>query len=138
MKKMVVSIFLMIGLMLVSQSPYYADQPQPSKQLLYQDIFVSMLLPQIQQKISQYYSTLLTEDPAVYPYEIFVEHAKRPNGFRTFTFLVTLKVLPMIGPHVQVGVDQMVFEIDTDGAKLKKFKHIQTEQLPENWQHIIR
>ncbi|HET7577768.1 MAG TPA: DUF3888 domain-containing protein [Bacillales bacterium] len=113
-------------------------QPKPSTELLYSDIFVSMLLPKIQKRVNQYYSKIFTEAPVVYPYYVFVENAKRIHGFRSFVFEVTFKVIPVVGPHIDVGVDRLVFEISTGNIGLKDFDHLKTEKLPPNWQYILK
>lgn len=64
---------------------------------------------------------------------------ERTNGYRGFLFLVTIEVTPVVGPHIEVGKDQLTFSISAgSGVSLKNFKHIETYELPKNWQDIIK
>lgn len=110
---------------------------EKSVEELFQDIFVTMLSPQIDQSVSEYYSKILTVKPTVFPFMIDVLKAERINGYRTFDFLVTLQISPVIGPHIEVVWDRLTFQISSGVTKLTKFEHLKTEEdLPPNWQHI--
>ncbi|UOY92412.1 DUF3888 domain-containing protein [Ectobacillus sp. JY-23] len=110
-----------------------------SKEELYQDIFISLLHPTIQQKMNEFYKTILTVDPVVYPYEITVREAKRIGEGRTFQFLLTVRVSPVVGAHIDVGLDEFVFYIDSSTFKIIRFTHLKTEKnFPPHLQHILR
>jgi hypothetical protein len=51
--------------------------PQKSMEELYHDMFISLLIPYIDKAITDYYSTLLTENPIVYPYQVDVVKAEK-------------------------------------------------------------
>ncbi|MFD2922179.1 DUF3888 domain-containing protein [Halobacillus naozhouensis] len=139
MKKSVITIFITIVMTIMlshSQAHAEVDTSKP-KELLYHDIFISMLLPNIQKQTHKYYSTILTKSPVVYPYMVYVENAER-NHFRGFSFSVTLKVIPVVGPHISVGIDKFTFKIDSSKVELENFNHIKTCELPPNWQHIVK
>ncbi|MBM7694013.1 hypothetical protein JOC77_003457 [Peribacillus deserti] len=112
---------------------------QDSRELQYQDTL--MLLLPIEHSIKEYYSKILTIDPTVYPYEIKVRQVQRVGGLRSFHFLYTLEVVPTVGPHLSVGKDYLVYEIEPtipNSVKLIKFEHVKTYDLPPNWKHVIR
>lgn len=138
-KKLVLPLFLIT---LLLQSPSYAetiDTNQDSRELQYQDTL--MLFLPIDESIRGYYSKIITIDPHVYPYDIKVIQVQRIEGFRSFHFLYTLDVEPVVGPHLSVGKDRLVFEISPiipDLVKLNKFEHLKTYDLPPNWKHILR
>jgi hypothetical protein len=69
------------------------------------DIFVSLLSPHIEKAISEYYIKELNYLPSVYPYQVCIEKAERIGEYRSFEFLVTMTVLPVVGPHIAVGLD---------------------------------
>ncbi len=115
---------------------------QDSRELMVQDMLMLFLLPYIQKPIDEIYSPLLTESPMVYPYYVDVTDVKRVNGFRGFDFLITLEVVPTVGPHIIVGKDSLTFRI-TPGPKVKleSFKHLKDPQksdFPPNYQDILR
>lgn len=143
MKKLVVTLCWVIGLMIINPFATHAETinqpPSPSKELLYQDVFISLLMPHIQRPINHYYSKLLTETPVVYPYFVDVVEVERLQGYRSFDFMVRLKVDSVVGPHISVGTDLLTFRLDSSGkVKLVKFEHIKTYELPNNWKHILK
>lgn len=132
-----------IGLMIINPFATHAETinqpPSPSKELLYQDVFISLLMPHIQRPINHYYSKLLTETPVVYPYFVDVVEVERLQGYRSFDFMVRLKVDSVVGPHISVGTDLLTFRLDSSGkVKLVKFEHIKTYEFPNNWKHILK
>ncbi|MEZ2657762.1 DUF3888 domain-containing protein [Aneurinibacillus aneurinilyticus] len=143
MNKTVIAMFLTMGFVISSPFTCHAESiytpPEQSREELYQDIFISLLMPHIQKQINNYYTKVLTTSPVVYPYFVYVLKAERIGDYRSFDFLVKLKVIPVIGPHISVGIDHLIFKIRGSGdVELKKFEHIKTENLPENWKHMIK
>ncbi|MHA6260186.1 DUF3888 domain-containing protein [Sporosarcina sp. CAU 1771] len=130
-------LFLMSTVLTYAETDYY--QPaEESKEELVMDLFFSLLLPDIQKAVSKYYSNYLTTSPLVYPYQIKILKMERTNGYRGFIFLVIVEVTPVVGPHNPVGRDQLTFSITPSEVKLKSFKHMETYELPPNWQDIIK
>lgn len=111
---------------------------------LYPDMLILMLLPQVQEAVNTYYSKILTVEPVVYPYEIDILMAARANqnpNNRDYDFIITLEVQPVIGPHIAVGKDRITLELSPlipNTVKIKSYSHIETNELPPNWQHILR
>ena len=141
MKKYIIVLsFLVLFLMTSIPShaePSYYQPTEKSNEELMMDLFLSLLLPDIQKAVSNYYSDFLTESPIVYPYQIKILKMERTNGYRGFMFSVTIEVTPVVGPHNPVGKDQLTFSISAgSGVSLKNFKHIETYELPPNWQDI--
>lgn len=117
--------------------PY--QPPEQSKKELYQDIFISLLLPYIQKEVDKYYSKYLTDTPMVAPYTVYVLSAERPNGYRSFVFDLKLQVNSYTGPHISVGVDYITLTVGGSGdVEIKKFEHIKSYELPPNYQDIIK
>ncbi|MFC7686626.1 DUF3888 domain-containing protein [Ureibacillus sp. GCM10028918] len=116
--------------------------PQDTKEMLINDILMLLLGPQIDKAVSDYYSKYLNETPLVYPYQVEIVNIDRIGGFRTFDFLITLEITPVVGPHISVGKDRLTFEISPTiipgQIKLMKFEHLETHELPPNWQDIIK
>ncbi|WP_456278968.1 DUF3888 domain-containing protein [Bacillus sp. AK128] len=113
--------------------------PVKSTEELYQDIFVSLLSVEIDRAINEYYKHLLNDPPTVYPFQVYIEKAERIGGYRSFEFIVTMNVLPVVGPHIQVGLDRLTFYINGSGQiKLTKFEHLKDYELPDHWKHILK
>ena len=112
-------------------------QPPDSRGELYQDIYISLLMPYIEKEVASYYSNILKETPQVAPYYVNVLDAKRPNGYRSFLFELKLKVIPYVGPHIGVGVDYITIKIASRKVTIENFKHINTYSLPPNYQHLL-
>lgn len=54
---------------------------------------------------------------------VYVKNTER-NHFRGFRFSITLKVIPVVGPHISVGADKMTFKINGSKVELTKSNHI--------------
>ncbi|WP_238881281.1 DUF3888 domain-containing protein [Clostridium sp. YIM B02551] len=118
-------------------NPY--KESKYSQEELYQDILFSMLTPYIQKAVDDYYRELLTVTPIVDPMSIKILRVDRPNGYRTFYFIIETQVMPYIGPHNSVGTDNVTISVGGIGeVKILKFKHIEDHPLPPNYLNIIK
>jgi hypothetical protein len=115
LKKIIIAISLVIGMMITLQIPSNAENtskpPEHSSEELYHDIVLLFLGPYTDKAVTDYYLTILNENPHVYPYQVDVVKAERIGEYRSFHFLVTLEVTPVVGPHISVGKDRLTFEI---------------------------
>lgn len=139
MKKRIILSFLILCLM--TSIPSNAEQnyykpAEKSEEELMMDLFLSVISPEIESAVASYYADLLTEVPIVYTYDIKILNMYRVGQYRSFQFLVTLEVTPVVGPHISVGKDLLTFDISPGNVSLKKFKHLESYALPPNWQHI--
>lgn len=111
--------------------------PEHSQEELYQDIFVTLLDPYIQETIKDYYKQSLNISPVSSPANVEILSVERPIGYRSFLFVIELQVKPYVGPHIGVGVDKLTIRMGTGGeVKVEKFEHIETYQLPPQYQNI--
>lgn len=101
--------------------------PMGSIEELYQDIFVTFLLPYIERAVDDYYGVPYT----VAPYGVKILNVERLNGYRSFKFVVKLEIMPYIGPHNSVGIDHITIQVSA-GPKvtIEKFEHIKSYVLP--------
>ncbi|WP_307205651.1 DUF3888 domain-containing protein [Paenibacillus harenae] len=66
------------------------------------------------------------------------------NGFRGFHFVITLEVVPTVGPHIAVGKDSLTFDVspvNPNNVKLLEWKHLKDPQesdFPPNWKDILK
>ncbi len=115
------------------------DDQIDSRLLQYQDMIMVLLSPEIDKAVAEYYSGKLTETPVVYPYQIEVTEVERVNGFRGFHFSIAIIVNPVVGPHISVGKDQLIFQVSptiNNKIKLIQYEHIETHDLPKHWNDI--
>lgn len=153
MKKPIKPIVMLIILMLGFQFTYTTfvsaaisyppdiiyPPPKESREELYQDIFISLLLPYIQNEVDKFYSKNLTQPPMVAPYTVYVISAERPNGYRTFLFRLKLQVNSYEGAHNSVGLDNITLTVGGSGnVKIEKFEHIKSYVLPPGFQYMIK
>ncbi|MRH43745.1 DUF3888 domain-containing protein [Aquibacillus halophilus] len=141
MKKYIIILIstMIISMYTISTKAEPIDYTEDSRELQYQDILMLFLTPPIEKAVDRYYSRSLNVTPVVYPYQINVIDLKRKDSFRTFHFEVKLEVTPVVGPHISVGKDQIIFEIAPtlpSNVKLINYKHLETHELPQHWQHI--
>jgi len=138
-KIIIVPYFLLLFLLSTTSTYAESDYYQPakeSKEEIVMDMFYLLLLPNIQEAVSNYYSDYLTESPLVYPYQITILNLERIGT--SFMFSVTLEVTPVLGAHNPVGRDQLTFSIAPSEIKLKDFTHMETFELPPHLQNIIK
>lgn len=110
-----------------------------STEELYQDIFVSLLDPYIQKAINDYYLKYFKGPPLFAPYSVNILNVERPNGYRTFLFIIKLQVSPYFGPHLVVGTDNITIKVDASGkAQVEKFEHIESFELPPHYQGVVK
>lgn len=105
-----------------SKGQYY----QTLRLELYQDVLLTALDGVILKALNDYYGRRVS-------YELhetrFVD-AIRPNGYRTFDFLVKVEVKPYVRPHTAIGIDLVTIKVSSGKAGLYKFKHIKSFELP--------
>lgn len=124
---------------LLNSESIYTPAKQ-SREELYQDIFVSLLLPDIRKAVADYYKDFLTENPIVSPEYVHVLNAERTMGYRSFSYRLKLEVGSYIGPHIDIGDDYITVKIEgVDKVTIENFEHIKSYylDLPSNRQHII-
>jgi hypothetical protein len=115
----------------VIKNPYEA--PTNSQEEIYQDILYSILTPYIQNEVDNYYREILTVSPIVDPISIKILSMERPNGDKTFYFIIEMQVMPYIEAHNSVGIDNITISVDGIGEiKVLKFQHIKDYLKPPN------
>lgn len=124
----------------IKQSPKIKQSKltENSKEIIYRDMVISLLVPYMQKEINNYYKEYLTELPIIFPYSVDIVKVERQGGVG---YLIELEVIahPFVGPINTVGDDLMIIETGAFGSvNIKKFEHIKSYPLPPNWQHIIK
>ena len=113
--------------------------PKHSTEELYQDIFMVLLLPDIQEEVNNYYKEYLSVLPMVAPYDITVLSAERVGGYRTFGFRLKLLLHPYLAPHNDVGLDNITISIKpSNNIKVEKYEHIKSYELPPYYLNILK
>ncbi|SDZ68198.1 Protein of unknown function [Evansella caseinilytica] len=136
MKKVTMTSLLVFLIYLHFCIPVFAGSDD-LQEVLYHDVIVTLLMPEIIEEINGYYETIFTQPPAVYPYMITVEEMKRMEEGRSFLFLISLHVTPVVGPHIGVGEDHIVFKLSGGGQKkVVKYEHLKNYELPDRWKKI--
>ncbi len=126
---------------LIMKQPSKIEQPQlteNSREVIYKDMVISLLIPYMQKEINNYYKEYLTELPIIFPYSVDIVNVERQGGSG---YLIRLEVIahPFVGPINTVGDDRIIIETGAFGSvKIVKFEHIKSYQLPWNLQHIIK
>lgn len=111
----------------------YFEPKTPSKgslEELYRDVFMTMLLPYIQEAVNKYYEENTGYSPNVDPWQPDILSIERPNGYRTFVFVIKLEVAPYLGAHNPIGVDRITIRVSSGEVKVEKFEHIISYPIP--------
>lgn len=107
-------------------TPY--KPPAGSKEELYQDLFITLLGPFIEKSIENYYGKPYAYDP----WSVDVINIERPNGNRTSYFIIKLQIMPYIGAHNTIGIDNLTIEVKYgEVPKVIKFEHIKSYEIPQ-------
>lgn len=123
---------------LTSKQHHKNEPSENTKEIIYRDVVISLLVPYMQKEINNYYKEYLTELPIIFPYSVDIVKVERDGGSG---FKINLDVIahPFVGPINTVGDDRMIIETGAFGSvKIKKFEHLKSYPLPWNWQHIIK
>jgi hypothetical protein len=125
MKKMSLLVIMLFCLI----TPVYAA-PHDEDEDLCKAVIARLLYPQIQSEINKYYEKVLKSPPQYAPFygaEITVTSA---STNRT-TYSVTVVVMPYVGAHISVGVDEITFLVSVAGkVQTKSYKHLEDHKLP--------
>ena len=106
---------------------------------LYQDIYITLLEPYIQEAVNCYYKEYFKSAPTVAPYMVDIIVIDRPFGYRTFVFVINVQVMPYFGPHNAVGIDNITLKIGEENKiQIEKYDHIKSFELPSNYQDEIK
>ncbi|MBM7621161.1 hypothetical protein JOC95_003034 [Bacillus tianshenii] len=136
---LIFSIHFLVPFPLIEpQATAMPKPPEQSREELYHDMFLTLLSKDINEAVANYYSDYLTTSPMVHGYMVDVVSAEREGGYRSFGFTVTLEVTPVVGPHLSVGIERLIFDIGPRGGKLLEYEHLETHELPDNWKHIMK
>lgn len=107
--------------------PYKYTPEEGSIEELYKDIIATLIEPYITKEIEEHYGKK-------YQYDLFgLEFLKieRPNGYRSFSFIIVIEVRPFIGAHNTLGIDEITIKIEPGEVKVEKFKHLKSFPIPD-------
>ena len=141
-KKAIALLFISILWMYLPLSSVYALTNKPlesSQEQIHHDILASLLMPYILKSVNDYYSKFLNHPLSVAPWDVDFLSEEQPNN--NFRFVIKIKVLPYLGPHIRVGEDNITMSVEGPGeVVVNNFEHIKSDylNLPSNWQHIIK
>jgi len=136
-RRFTLSLFaLLMSFYIVFNSAAANAEPLDSTELQLQDIVFLLLGEPIATAVDDFYSAAYNIHPVVYPYEIELEQLRRPNGNRSYPFLITIVTTPVIGAHNSAGKDRITFAISPGPIiKLVNFEHIESYPLPPHLIH---
>jgi hypothetical protein len=101
-------------------------------------VIARLLSPQIQAEINKYYEKILMSPPTYAPFygtQVMCEEASTNNT----TYSVTVVVMPYVGAHISVGVDEIQFLVGVRGdVKTVSYNHVEDHKLPPHLQNLYR
>lgn len=110
---------------------------EKSQDVLYQDVIITALAPVINKAVIDYYKNIFTESPLYDQTSIKILNIERPNGYRTWHFIINIEVDPFIGPHITVGKDRLSIDLSYPNyPEVLKFEHVEDYPLPEHYKHL--
>jgi hypothetical protein len=138
---LVVTIFILIVVVITIKNAIVNTKAKQAKEesqdILYQDVIITALVPTINTAIDDYYRNILTESPFYDSSSIKILNIERPNGYRTWYFIINIEIKPFIGPHIPVGKDRISIELSSSGLQeILSFKHVKDYPLPERYKDL--
>lgn len=92
---------------------------------LYKDIIVTLIEPYITNEVKAHYGQLLQYDL----FNIKFLKIERPS-YRSFDFTIKLQIMPFVGAHNTVGIDDVTIRISPIKTQVEEFKHIKSFPIP--------
>lgn len=134
----IISLIVVVIIIRISIVNSVAKQiKEDPKDILYQDVIITALSPSIDKAIEEYYKNILIKSPFYDSTSIKILNIDRPNGNRTWDFIIEIEVKPFIGPHITVGKDRILIELSYPGLQvIKSFEHVEDYPLPERYKHL--
>jgi hypothetical protein len=124
-------------ILLFSQTTYVSATPN-EEEAVCNSVIARLLSPQIQAEVNRYYEKILVHPPTYAPFygtQVMCEAAST----NTTTYSVTVVVMPFVGAHVSVGVDEIKFLVDLNGeVTTVSYKHVEDHKLPSHLQDLYR
>ena len=131
MKAKTIIVLLIICCVLL-KSPVAARQSDDPCQR----VVLTLLAPLIQEQIEDYYKSKLTVSPTFAPY---MEDALVEIKYFISHIDVKVTLNPYVGPHIDVGKDEIYFRMNNSGrVDILDYHHIKDYKLPHNWEFIYR
>jgi hypothetical protein len=97
----------------------------------YQRLVLTLLAPNVQAQIDDYYKYKLTDSPLFAP---FLGGNSLDFKYLNSGIDVVVTVIPYVGPHLSVGKDRMKFKIDNSGKLVVvSYEHLEDYKLPQTY-----
>ncbi|MFS0869187.1 DUF3888 domain-containing protein [Paenibacillus xylanilyticus] len=127
---------------LPSKHPSSDNLQTDSRELQLQDMIVLSLYSHMKKELEKAYADVLTTSPNLYPYDVDILDIERVDGFRGFTFQITLEAAPTVGPHIVVGKDVFTYQISPPfNVKLTLYQHRDgpnKNAIPWNYSNLLK
>ena len=142
MKKLVLVYILAMSLIIFYPITIFASEPsndakngldfeytpmEGSVEELYKDIIVTLLEPQITDEVEIHYGKPLLYDL----FDIEFLSIER-TSYRSFTFVIKVKIRPFVGAHNIIGIDEITIKLSPGKTEVEEFKHIVSFPIPPN------
>lgn len=123
-----ISVFAIEPIHNATEGLHYEYAPsEGSIEELYKDIIVTLLEPVITNEVTIHYGKPLLYDL----FDIAFLNIERPS-YRSFTFVIRLKIRPFVGAHNTIGIDEITIRVSPGETKVEEFKHIESFPMPPN------
>ncbi|MGF7036658.1 hypothetical protein J2T17_007732 [Paenibacillus mucilaginosus] len=98
-------------------------------------LVLTLLAPNIQNQINQFYKDRLTTSPQFAP---FLGGTELNVLYYSSHMEVNVTLTPYVGPHLDVGMDSIKFHVDNAGkVTVAEYKHVKNYELPPNYKSLI-
>ncbi|MDQ0874354.1 hypothetical protein QFZ77_003013 [Paenibacillus sp. V4I3] len=130
--------FIFAACILLFSQPTTVSAIPKEDEALCNAVIARLLSPQIQAEINRYYGKILVHPPTYAPFYGTQVRCEAASTNKT-SYSVTIIVIPYVGAHVSVGVDEIKFLVGLNGdVKTISYKHVEDHKLPSHLQYMYR
>jgi len=94
------------------------------------ELIIALFMNNIEADSSKFYDNYFSDRLGYINYQYKIKDIKKEGD--PMNVYITFKGSPIVGPHIEVGDDEITYKVDVFGNKtLKKFVHINSYEIPE-------
>ena len=94
------------------------------------ELIIALFMTDIEADSSKFYDGYFSESLGYINYEYIVKDIKKEGD--PMNVYITFKGSPIVGPHIEVGDDEITYKVNASGDKtLESFVHKKSYEIPE-------
>lgn len=108
-----------------------------TKEEIYKEIFITLLYPNIEKALADYYKASANEHINKDPWNVKIKNIDISQD-ENYAFSIKFLILSYAKSHNFVGEDNITFLVSLRGTKLSKFEHLKAYPITPKHQEIMK